>query len=49
MTGRLREKVVMLSAILLLLFYLGYRLYEAKSDAAPLKTPCRRWPLSMPR
>jgi RND family efflux transporter MFP subunit len=38
MMQRLRGKVLILSALTLLLFYLGYRIYEAKSDAAALQT-----------
>jgi len=38
MMQRLRGKAIMLSAILLIIFYLGYRIYEAKSDAAALQT-----------
>ena len=37
MMQRLRGKVVILSALTLLLFYLGYRIYDAKSDAALLR------------
>ena len=38
MMQRLRGKAVILSAILMLILYLGYRMYEAKSDAAALQT-----------
>ena len=38
MMQRLRGKAFLLSAILLLMLYLGYRMYEAKSDAAALQT-----------
>jgi RND family efflux transporter MFP subunit len=38
MMQRLRGKTVTVSAILLLLFYLGYRIYESKSDAAVSQT-----------
>ena len=34
---RLRGKVVILFAILLLLLYIGYRIYESRSDAAALR------------
>ena len=37
MMQRLLGKVVALSAILLIILYLGYRIYEAKSDAAALQ------------
>ena len=37
MMQRLLGKVVASSAILLIILYLGYRIYEAKSDAAALQ------------
>ena len=38
MMQRLRGKVVALSALILFLLYVGYRIYETKSDAAALQT-----------
>ncbi|HEX8750417.1 MAG TPA: hypothetical protein VF732_04825, partial [Nitrospira sp.] len=37
MMQRLRGKVVILSAILLFFLYLGYRIYESRSDDAALR------------
>ena len=37
MMQRLRGNVVILSAILVLLLYIGYRIYESRSDAAALR------------
>ncbi len=45
----LRGRLVVISAILLCVLYVGYRIYESKSDAAVCarrrsKTPSSPWP-----
>ncbi|HEU4686466.1 MAG TPA: efflux RND transporter periplasmic adaptor subunit [Nitrospira sp.] len=42
MTQRLRGKGVILGAVILLILYLGYRIYESRSDAASLREETER-------
>jgi cell division protein FtsL len=42
MMRRLRDKFVALIMLIVSLFYVGYRIYETKSDAAALQVKTRR-------